>query len=214
MGRKILLLFLILCNFLLNACLYSAIDKQKVVMPSKDINKYDTATFAGGCFWCIEAIFSELKGVKDVKSGYIGGTTKNPTYNEVCTGKSGHAEAVQIIFDNSAISYENLLEIFWQVHDPTTLNKQGADEGTQYRSAIFYHNENQKNIAENFKNKLVENKIFDDEIITEITKATNFYVAENYHQNYYLLNNFKPYCSIVIKPKLDKFKKQFKEKLK
>jgi peptide-methionine (S)-S-oxide reductase len=172
------------------------------------------ATFGSGCFWCTEAVFQNVKGVQKVESGYTGGKVKNPTYKEVCSGLTGHAEVVQLTFDPGVVSYDELLEIFWQTHDPTTLNRQGADEGTQYRSAIFYHNEEQAKLAKSYKTRLDESGAFDDPIVTEITPASVFYKAENYHQNYYNLNGSAPYCSYVIKPKLEKFKKAFGHKLK
>jgi len=174
----------------------------------------DTATFGAGCFWCVEAIFQRVKGVISVESGYMGGTVKNPSYREVCTGRTGHAEVCRIIFDPSIVSYDDLLEIFWQTHDPTTLNRQGADVGTQYRSVVFYHSESQKQRAEYFKTKLNEEKVFDSPIVTEISPATEFYKAEDYHQNYYNSNPNQAYCTFVIAPKLDKFKKAFADKLK
>ncbi|MDQ3845490.1 MAG: peptide-methionine (S)-S-oxide reductase MsrA [Bacteroidota bacterium] len=174
----------------------------------------DTATFGTGCFWCTEAIFEQLKGVLKVTSGYSGGTVKNPTYKQVCTGETGHAECVQIIYEPDKISYDELLQVFWQVHDPTTLNRQGADVGTQYRSAIFYHNDEQKEKAEHYKEALNKSGAFNNPIVTEIVPATAFYPAEDYHQEYYQNNkNTNPYCSIVIRPKLDKFKKAFADKL-
>ena len=176
--------------------------------------KTDTATFAAGCFWCVEAIFQELKGVESVTSGFTGGTTKNPSYEQVCSGTTGHAEACQIIYDPSVITYDELLEAFWKSHDPTTLNRQGADQGTQYRSAIFYHNEQQKQLAEQYKAKLNAEHAFDNPVVTEISKAGAFYKAENYHQNYYNENGNAPYCTFVIAPKLEKFRKVFKDKLK
>lgn len=174
----------------------------------------DTATFASGCFWCVEAIFQELKGVISVTSGYTGGKIKNPTYREVCSGLTGHAEACQIVYDSAVISYDELLEAFWASHDPTTLNRQGADQGTQYRSAVFYHNDAQKQLAETYKSKLNTEKAFDKPIVTEITAAVVFYAAEDYHQNYFNQNGDVPYCTFVIIPKLDKFRKVFKDKLK
>ncbi len=177
--------------------------------------KTDTATFANGCFWCTEAIFEELDGVFSAVSGYSGGHTKNPTYKEVTTGATGHAECIQVVYDPEKISFDELLEVFWQTHDPTTLNRQGADVGTQYRSAIFYHNEEQKQKAEHYKSELDKSGAYDDPIVTEITAFDKFYPAENYHQQYYELNgNSNPYCRIVIQPKLEKFRKVFKEKLK
>lgn len=173
-----------------------------------------TATFGNGCFWCTEAVFLSLKGVKEVASGYMGGKTKNPTYKEVCTGETGHAEVIQIKFDPAIVSYETLLEIFWNTHDPTTLNKQGNDEGTQYRSVVFYHNEDQQKTAEQYKKQLSASKIFKNPIVTEITAATEYFKAEGYHQNYFALNPEQGYCQYVIRPKVEKFRKQFKDKLK
>ena len=177
--------------------------------------KTDTATFATGCFWCTEAVFQELKGVVKTVSGYAGGHVAHPSYEQVCTGTTGHAESLEIIYDPSVITFDELLEVFWEVHDPTTLNRQGNDEGTQYRSAIFYHNEEQRQKAEHYKAELNKNGAYDKPIVTEITAFTNFYPAENYHQDYYRLNGGKnPYCSIVIRPKVEKFEKVFKDKLK
>ncbi len=188
--------------------------KAKIKKSNMEDNKLDTATFGAGCFWCVEAVFQQLKGVKKVVSGYSGGNIKNPAYKEVCMGITGHAEVCQIYFDSNEISFQELLEVFWQTHDPTTLNRQGNDVGTQYRSAIFYHDEKQKLIAEELKKKLNESGAFSKEIITEISQLINFYPAEDYHQNYYNLNGEEPYCQFVIKPKLDKFKKVFSVKLK
>ena len=182
-------------------------------MPANGI-KTDTATFASGCFWCVEAVFQELKGVLSVTSGYTGGKIKNQTYREVTSGLTGHAEACMIIFDPSVISYDELLEAFWASHDPTTLNRQGADKGTQYRSAVFYHNDEQKQLAEAYKAKLNSENVFDKPIVTEINPAAPFYIAEDYHQNYFNLNGDAPYCTYVIVPKLEKFRKIFKDKLK
>ncbi len=187
--------------------------KKNASMTSSDA-QVEIATFGNGCFWCTEAIFQRVEGVEKVVSGYTGGAVKNPTYKEVCTGLTGHAEAIQITFDPRKITFTELLEIFWQTHDPTTLNRQGADVGTQYRSAIFYHNENQKKLAEEYKQKLNAAGAFDKPIVTEITQASVFYPAENYHQNYYNLNGKAPYCSYVIEPKLEKFEKVFSKKLK
>tara|TARA_A100001015_G_scaffold99616_1_gene110681 strand:+ start:27 stop:551 length:525 start_codon:yes stop_codon:yes gene_type:complete len=163
------------------------------------------AIFGAGCFWCVEAIFSQLNGVSDVISGYTGGNTKNPTYEEICTGKTGHAEVCKIVFDSNKISFETLLQVFFENHDPTTLNRQGADIGTQYRSSIFYIDEEQKIVSEKYKKILNESDEFQNSIVTEITKLDTFYSAENYHQDYYKNNSFQPYCRLVIKPKLDKF---------
>ena len=177
--------------------------------------KADTATFGTGCFWCTEAVFQELEGVISATSGYSGGYVANPSYKVVCTGETGHAECVQVLYDSSKISFDELLEVFWQVHDPTTLNRQGADVGTQYRSVIFYHNDEQKQKAEKYKAELDKSGAFNNPIVTAIEPFTKFYTAENYHQEYYELNkNSNPYCSIVIAPKLEKFEKVFKNKLK
>lgn len=176
---------------------------------------YDTATFANGCFWCTEAIFEELNGVKEAISGYTGGQIKNPTYKEVCTGRTGHAECLQIIYDPAVISFDELLEVFWKTHDPTSLNRQGADVGTQYRSGIFYHNDAQREKAQQYKDALNKSGAFENPIVTEITPFKEFFPAEDYHQQYFELNgNTNPYCSVVIKPKLEKFKKVFAAKLK
>ncbi len=172
------------------------------------------ATFGSGCFWCTEAVFQRVKGVEKVVSGYSGGKVKNPTYREVTSGLTGHAEVTQLTYNPAVISFEELLEIFWGTHDPTTLNRQGADVGTQYRSVIFYHNEEQKRLSELYKNKLDASGAFDNPIVTEISPFTAFYPAEDYHQNYYNLNGNAPYCSYVIQPKLEKFKKVFQAKLK
>lgn len=176
--------------------------------------KMDTATFGNGCFWCTEAVFQQIKGVEKVVSGYSGGAVKNPTYKEICTGTTGHAEVLNIIYDPAIVSFSDLLLMFWYSHDPTTLNKQGADVGTQYRSAIFYHNAEQQKEAEFYKKKLDAEKVFDKPIVTEITAFEKFYPAEDYHQNYYNENGSQPYCMYIIRPKLEKFKKVFADKLK
>jgi len=176
--------------------------------------QFEQATLGAGCFWCVEAIFQRLEGVEKVESGYSGGHVENPSYEEVCTGRTGHAEVIQLTFDPKKISYKELLEVFFRTHDPTTLNRQGNDVGTQYRSVIFYHNEKQKRIAEQVKNETEQAKIWDDPIVTEISPFTAFYKAEEYHQNYYNQNSYKPYCMLVINPKLNKFKKEFSGKLK
>lgn len=173
----------------------------------------DTATFGAGCFWCVEAIFQQLNGVIAVKSGYEGGLRENPSYEQVCSGATGHAEVCQIIFDPKKINYKTLLQAFWESHDPTTLNKQGADVGTQYRSVIFYHSAEQKESAEFYKNELNNSKAFDKEIVTEISPAQTFYEAEQYHQNYYNQNSDQPYCQFVIRPKLAKFQKAFEAQI-
>ena len=181
---------------------------------NKTYGKQDTAIFASGCFWCTEAIFDEVEGVKKAESGYTGGHIKNPSYREVCNETTGHAEAVRIIYDPEMISYQELLEIFFMTHDPTTLNRQGADAGTQYRSAIFYHSEVQKKTAESIIQELNSSGAWDDPIVTEVTAADTFYLAEDYHQDYFTKNPSAAYCSFVISPKLEKFKKVFSEKLK
>lgn len=174
----------------------------------------ETATFGNGCFWCTEAIFKSLKGVETVESGYSGGKIKNPTYREVCSGLTGHAEVIQITFDPSVITYDELLEVFWETHDPTTLNRQGADVGTQYRSAVFYHSPGQKEAAEKYKAELNRQNVYNKPVVTEITAFDEFYKAEDYHQNYYANNPTQGYCQMIIVPKLEKFRKVFKDKLK
>ena len=172
------------------------------------------ATFGGGCFWCTEAFFLDLKGVTRVESGYSGGKVKNPGYKEVCSGLTGHAEVIQVTYDPKIISYEDLLEVFWNTHDPTTLNRQGADEGTQYRSAVFYDDEAQRKTAEDYKQQLEDSKAYKKPIVTEISPLINFFSAEAYHQNYFALNQNQGYCQYVIRPKVEKFKKQFSGRLK
>ena len=172
------------------------------------------ATFGSGCFWCTEAVFQDLAGVESVVSGYAGGHIKNPAYREVCEGRTGHAEVVQITYDPEAISFETLLEVFWKTHDPTTLNRQGNDVGTQYRSVIYYHDEEQKELAQQYKDKLNASGAFSNPIVTEISPMDTFYAAEAYHQNYFKNNPGQGYCSFVIRPKVDKFKQVFGEKLK
>lgn len=179
-------------------------------MENKSNIKYEKATFAGGCFWCTEAVFEEVEGVVDVVSGYSGGSTDNPAYEEVCTGRTGHAECVQITYNPDKITYEKLLDIFWMVHDPTSLNRQGADVGTQYRSAIFYHSKEQRLTAE--KSKLNISKYFKDKIVTEIVPLKKFFKAEEYHQDYFKKNPDAAYCKIVIKPKLEKLKMKLEGK--
>lgn len=176
--------------------------------------KTEKATFGMGCFWCTEAIFQQLKGVKKVESGYSGGTVSNPTYEDVSSGQTGHAEVIQVTYDPAVISYKDLLEVFWKMHDATTLNRQGADVGTQYRSVIFYSNADQKALAEKYKNELNAQNAFGKPVVTQVAPLKNFYKAEDYHQNYYKLNGSQPYCRIVIKPKMDKLEKIFKDKLK
>jgi peptide-methionine (S)-S-oxide reductase len=173
-----------------------------------------TATLAGGCFWCLEAVYDEIKGVHAVESGYAGGHMDDPTYRAVCNGDTGHAEVVQVHFDPNVVSYRDLLNVFFAIHDPTTLNRQGADVGTQYRSAIFYHDEEQKKIAEDLIKELNAQQIWDKPIVTEVTKLDKFYVAEDYHQEYFARNPFQPYCMAVVAPKVSKFRKHFLELLK
>lgn len=189
-------------------------EKKQNMAQELDSAHFDTATFGAGCFWCVEAVFQDLKGVASATSGYSGGKIANPTYREVSSGLTGHAEVIQLVYDSSVISFDELLEVFWQTHDPTTLNRQGADVGTQYRSAIFYHNEHQKERAEYFRKKLNEENAFGSPVVTEITAFTAFYKAEEYHQEYYNNNSSQPYCRMVIQPKLDKVKKIFGDKLK
>ncbi|MFN8342012.1 MAG: peptide-methionine (S)-S-oxide reductase MsrA [Cyclobacteriaceae bacterium] len=177
------------------------------------MNDNAIATFGAGCFWCTEAVFLDVKGVLKVESGYSGGKVKNPSYREVCTGLTGHAEVTQITYDPRQITFEELLEIFWNTHDPTTLNRQGADEGTQYRSVVYYHSDEQKQVAEAYKKQLTASHVFKNPIVTEISPFTVFYKAEDYHQNYYALNGSQPYCQFVIRPKVEKFHKQFAAKL-
>ena len=176
--------------------------------------KLQTATLAGGCFWCLEAVYDELKGVESVESGYAGGHVQNPSYRAVCTGTTGHAEAVQIVFDPQVISYEDLLRVFFSIHDPTTLNRQGADVGTQYRSAIFYHDEAQKIAAEKIIKEITAAGLWGKPIVTEIAPMTDFYRAEDYHQEYFAHNPYQPYCMAIISPKVSKFRKHFTEMLK
>ncbi|OIO09307.1 MAG: peptide-methionine (S)-S-oxide reductase [Flavobacteriaceae bacterium CG1_02_35_72] len=189
-------------------------NSKKMTLNTTYNNSIATATFAGGCFWCTEAIFQELDGVKSVVSGFTGGTVKNPAYREVVTGRTGHAEAIRITYDPNKISYKELLAVFFSTHNPTTLNRQGYDEGTQYRSAIFYHNESQKKEAELEIATLTAAKVFDSEIVTEVKPFNVFYLAEDYHQDYYSNNKSQPYCQNVINPKLQKFLKKYHSKIK
>jgi peptide-methionine (S)-S-oxide reductase len=202
-----LFVFALLLNF---ASLYGS----SKIMKGSEMDNHELATFGAGCFWCVEAVFQRLEGVEKVVSGYAGGDTDNPTYQQVSRGNTGHAEVCQISYNPEKISFDELLEVFWGTHDPTTLNRQGADVGTQYRSVIFYHNEEQKKLSEEYKEKLEKAEIFDDPIVTEISPFTKFFEAEDYHQNYYNNNSSQPYCSFVITPKLEKLKKVFADKLK
>jgi len=189
----------------------------KLMMPTENENcrsGIDTAVLGAGCFWCVEAIFQQIKGVIKVIPGYSGGSVKNPSYREVCAGNTGHAEVCEVIFDTEVISFDELLEVFWLIHDPTSLNKQGNDEGTQYRSAIFYRNSRQQEIAIEYKNMLSTSGAYKKPIVTDISMFTAFYKAEDYHQDYYDLNKNAPYCVYVISPKIEKFRKVFKDKLK
>ncbi|MEZ4669357.1 MAG: peptide-methionine (S)-S-oxide reductase MsrA [Anaerolineae bacterium] len=174
----------------------------------------ETATLAGGCFWCLEAAYDQLKGVISVESGYAGGHVKNPSYRAVCNGDTGHAEVVQIVYDPSKISFDDLLDVFFTIHDPTTLNRQGNDVGTQYRSAIFYHNDAQKTAAEDKIKMLTSQKVWNNAIVTEVTPVSNYYPAEDYHQEYFANNPGQPYCQIVVAPKVAKFRKHYFDKLK
>lgn len=185
--------------------------QNQTMTTSKNLSE---ATFGGGCFWCTEAIFTELKGVESVASGYAGGQVKNPTYEDVCTGNTGHAEVIRINYDPNQVSFEKLLEVFFNTHNPTTLNRQGADRGTQYRSVVFYHNDQQKQEAEAMIAALSKAKVFDEPIVTEVSPISNYYPAENYHQDYFANNPNNSYCNFVIKPKLAKFMKQYKADLK
>lgn len=177
-------------------------------------DNFETATLAAGCFWCVEAVFDDLEGVTDVVSGYSGGHKENPTYAEVCTGETGHAEVVQITFDPKIISYDDILRVFFTVHDPTTLNRQGNDVGTQYRSAIFYHNPEQKRTAEEIRDEIAAAGIYDDPIVTEITPFDRFWPAEDYHQEYFANNPNQPYCAAVVAPKVAKFRRKYAARLK
>lgn len=202
---------ILVAAFFMGACAQN--DKNKV-METKNTNGLDTATFGAGCFWCVEAVFQQLKGVEKVTSGYSGGTAKNPSYEQVCSGMTGAAEVCQIVYDPKVVSFKDLLEVFWQTHDPTTINRQGNDVGTQYRSAVFYHNDEQKQLAEKYKAELDKSGAFAKPLVTSLEKYETFWAAEDYHQNYYKQNSDAPYCSFMIKPKLDKFKTVFKDKLK
>lgn len=189
--------------------------QDKLIKQNMSSNQlYQTATFGAGCFWCVEAIYSRLKGVVSVTPGYCGGNVQNPTYKEVCPGETGHAEAVQIVYDPNVISYAKLLEVFFKTHNPTTLNRQGEDIGTQYRSIIFYHDEVQKKVAQEVKEMLDKSGIWDDPIVTLIEPFKTFYIAEKYHQEYFENNPKQPYCQMVINPKVEKFEKLFKDYLK
>lgn len=203
--------FGILAAGFLTIVVSSTFAQNKKTMESGELK---TATFGAGCFWCTEAVFLNVNGVTKVVSGYSGGKIKDPSYREVCSGLTGHAEVTQITYDPKKVSFEELLEVFWNTHDPTTLNRQGADEGTQYRSVVFYNDDEQKKIAELYKKQLEASHVYKNPIVTEISPLINFYPAEDYHQNYYALNPEQGYCQYVIRPKVEKFKKQFSAKLK
>jgi len=200
--------------FIFVISIINAQSQSSIIKKTRMSSKLEIATLANGCFWCTEAIFQRLNGVEKLTSGYTGGVLKNPTYREIITGKTGHAEAIQIYFNASVISYQEILDVFFSTHNPTTLNKQGYDRGTQYRSAIFYNSNEQKETAEVFIKALTEAKVYEDPIVTEITELDVFYEAEQYHQNYYNNNKSQGYCVAVINPKLDKFIKKYKDKLK
>jgi len=209
--------YLISLIFLFSNCSFTSKTEPKItnkqIINKQMSEKTDTAILGAGCFWCVEAIFQRLKGVESIESGYTGGTVENPTYKQVCTGETGHAEVTKIIFNPDVISFNDLLEVFWTTHDPTTLNQQGADIGTQYRSAVFYLNEEQKMQAEKSKSEIAT-QIWDGTIVTEITPLKKYYKAEDYHQNYFNQNSDQSYCRFVINPKLEKFRKKFKDKIK
>ena len=200
--------------FFMNACGQTN-SNSKIMNNEQPTNgNIETATFGAGCFWCVEAVFQRLNGVQTVKSGYSGGSVKNPSYKEVCQGTTGHAEVIQVTYDKTKVAFDELLEVFWKTHDPTTLNRQGNDYGTQYRSVVFYHNDEQKKLAEKYKEEINKSGAYPNPIITEIAPFANFYSAEDYHQNYFNENNSEPYCKFVIQPKVEKFEKIFKSKMK
>jgi peptide-methionine (S)-S-oxide reductase len=184
------------------------------MMENNGSSRTEIATLGGGCFWCLEAVYQELRGVEKVESGYSGGDVPNPTYRQVCSETTGHAEVVQVTFDPDEVSYRNILEVYFTIHDPTTLNRQGADVGTQYRSVIFYHTEEQKRTAEEVISEIEAEGIWNSPIVTEVVPLDEFYVAEDYHQNYFRNNGFQPYCQVIIAPKVAKFRKQHLERLK
>ncbi len=211
-------MFICLIGSVLTSCAQpqtQATNQTKVLMlDNPNTEGLAEATLGAGCFWCVEAVFQELEGVESVVSGYSGGHVENPTYEEVCNKTTGHAEVARITYDPKVVSFDEILEVFWQTHDPTTPNRQGNDVGPQYRSVIYYHNEEQKEIAERYKKELNESGAWDKPIITEISPLINFYIAEDYHQNFYTNNENYPYCVFVVQPKVDKFRKVFKDKLK
>jgi peptide-methionine (S)-S-oxide reductase len=205
-----------LCGSSLISCAQQKEKKEATIMTQENVHpsKLETATFGAGCFWCVEAQFQMLDGVVKVESGYSGGHVKNPAYREVCEGTTGHAEVIRVTWDTSKLSYDDMLQAFWMSHDPTQLNRQGNDVGTQYRSVIFYHSAEQQKTAEAYKKKLNDEKVYSNPVVTEIAPFTVFYKAEDYHQNYFNQNGDQPYCSFVIQPKVEKFKKVFDKKLK
>jgi peptide-methionine (S)-S-oxide reductase len=212
---KMLILIFLLVFVTLNSCNADKSQPKTEAKGGDMSNKnFDSVTLGGGCFWCVEAVFQRLQGVAKVVSGYSGGKIENPTYKQITTGTTGYAEVVRVFYKPEIITFEELLEVFWMTHDPTTLNRQGADVGTQYRSVIFYHNDSQKKIAQRYKQQLNDDGTFDSPIVTEISPMTNFYEAEDYHQNYYNDNSHQPYCSFVITPKIQKLEKLFEQKLK
>lgn len=203
----------IISVILIGAMTIFGTEKKKETMSEVNDAALEKATFGAGCFWCVEAMFQDINGVSKVVSGYSGGHVKNPSYKEVCTGRTGHAEVIQVTYDPDVVSYETLLEAFFLSHDPTQLNRQGADVGTQYRSVIYYHNATQEMLAKEAKKKLNNEKAFENPVVTEISAFETFYEAEDYHQDYYAANPNQPYCSRVVGPKLEKFRKVFKDKL-
>lgn len=204
----------LVCVIGLSSCSGQNNGSSKLSSNTMENKNYEIATLGAGCFWCVEAVFQQLDGVEEVVSGYMGGQVKNPSYKEVCTGRTGHAEVIQLKFNPQVIGFEDVLLVFFQTHDPTTKNRQGNDVGTQYRSAIFYHSPLQKEIAEEVIQRLNEQMVFEKAVVTEVSEASTFYIAEDYHQDYYNNNSEQPYCSWVIKPKLDKLEKVFGDKLK
>ncbi len=218
MKRNILSMVLLCGGFLAEAQVtknkVKQMNQENVKAENSIVTPVGVATFGAGCFWCVEAVFQKLKGVDKVESGYMGGAVKNPTYKDVCSGQTGHAEVCQITYNPSKITFEELLEVFWKTHDPTTLNRQGGDVGTQYRSAVFYHTATQKETAESIKKQLGVSGAFDAPNVTTFEPASIFYKAENYHQDYFNQNGSNPYCQMVVKPKVEKFKKVFGEKIK
>lgn len=203
----------VIAAILIGAMTIFGTEKKVDKMSSSDETTLEKATFGAGCFWCVEAMFQNIKGVTSVVSGYAGGKVKNPTYKEVCTGNTGHAEVIQVTYDPNIVKYETLLEAFWLSHDPTQLNRQGGDVGTQYRSVIFYHNATQEMLAKEYKKRLNDEDAYGAPVVTEISPLTQFYTAEDYHQDYYSNNPENSYCSMVVGPKLEKFRKAFKQKV-